>query len=190
MTERRSGREAARRALGFLGETLHRCVLHSVDTQSAALAFYALFALAPSMLVAVSIGRHLLGPGHVHAQIVRQFQGVMGANAGRAVATTLEKAAGTGIGAGFAAIAGLVSFVLGATAVFIQLQEALNRVWEVAPAPGSVFRSLLRKRLVSFALVLAVGVLLLVSLFLSARLQKLTDFLTAEIRLPVVRTGP
>ena len=184
MAERFTGRNAVRRILGFLGETLGRCVLHSVDTQSAALAFYALFALAPSLLVAVSVGRRFLGEGRVHAEVVRQFQGVMGADAGLAAATFLEKAAGPGIEAGFGAVAGIVAFVLGSTAVFIQLQEALNRVWEVAPKPGSVFRSLLKKRLASFVLVVAVGFVLLVSLVLSARLLALTDFLTAEIRLP------
>jgi membrane protein len=184
MTGSQSRRTAARRVFEFLGETLRRCVLHSIDTQSAALAFYTLFALAPSLLVAVAVGRRFLGAGRVHGEIARQFQGVMGAESGRAVAAVLEKAAGPGIGAGLGAIAGIVAFVLGSTAVFIQLQEALNRVWEVAPSPGSVFRALLKKRLVSFALVLAVGFVLLVSLVLSARLLALTDFLTAEIHLP------
>jgi len=177
-------RRAARGTLEFLGETVHRCVVHSADTQSAALAFYTLFSLAPVLLVVVSIAGRFFGEGRVHGEIVRQFQSVMGRDAGLAVAAVLEKAAGPGIGAGPGSIAGIVAFVLGATAVFIQLQEALNRVWEVAPKPGPMFRSLLRKRFVSFALVLAVGLLLLVSLTLSAGLVALTDFFTAEIPLP------
>ena len=177
-------RRAARGVLEFFGETLHRCVRHSVDTQSAALAFYTLFALAPVLLVVVSIARRFFGEGRVHSEIVRQLQSVMGPDAGRAVATVLEKAAGPGIGAVPGGIAGIVAFVLGATAVFIQLQEALNRVWEVAPRPGPMFRSLLKRRIVSFALVLVVGSLLLVSLTLSASLMALTDFLTAQIPLP------
>jgi len=177
-------RRAIRGTLEFFGETLHRCVRHAVDTQSAALAFYTLFALAPVLLVVVSIARRFFGEGRVHGEIVRQLQGVMGPDAGLAVATVLETAAGPGIGAVPGGIAGIVAFVLGATAVFIQLQEALNRVWEVAPRPGSMFRSLLKRRLVSFALVLVVGFLLLVSLTLSAGLMALTDFLTAQIPLP------
>ena len=173
------------RSLEFIGETLRRCARHSVDTQSAALAFYTLFALAPVLLVVVSIARRFFGEGHVQSEIVRQFQGVMGRDAGLAVAAVLEKAAGPGIGAGSGGIAGIVAFVLGATAVFIQLQEALNRVWEVAPRPGSMFRSLLKKRFVSFGLVLVVGFLLFVSLTLSAGLLALTDFLAAQVPLPV-----
>jgi len=177
-------RRAVRGTLEFFGETLRRCVRHSVDTQSAALAFYTLFALAPVLLVVVSIARRFFGEGRIHGEIVRQLQGVMGPDAGLAVATVLEKAAGPGIGAVPGGIAGIVAFVLGATAVFIQLQEALNRVWEVAARPGSMFRSLLKRRLVSFVLVLVVGFLLLVSLTLSAGLMALTDFLTAQIPLP------
>lgn len=58
--------------------------------------------------------------------------------------------------------------IFGATAVFIQLQIALNVVWEVTPKPGYLLRMLMKKRLLSFALVLAIGFLLLVSLALSA----------------------
>jgi membrane protein len=185
MSERRGIRRAAHGILEFFGETLHRCVLHSVDTQSAALAFYTLFSLAPVLLVVVSIARRFFGEGRVHSEIVRQLQGVMGRDAGLAVAAVLEKAAGPGTGALPGGLAGIVAFVLGATAVFIQLQEALNRVWKVAPRPGPMFRSLLIKRFVSFALVLLVGFLLLVSLTASAGLTALTDLLTAQIPLPV-----
>ena len=178
-------RRAARGILEFFGETLHRCVRHSVDTQSAALAFYTLFSLAPVLLVVVSIARRFFGEGRVHGEIVRQLQGVMGPDAGLAVATVLEKAAGPGIGAVPGGIAGIVAFVLGATAVFIQLQEALNRVWGVAPRPGPMFRSLLKRRIVSFALVLAVGFVLLVSLTLSTGLMALREFLTAQLPLPL-----
>jgi len=177
-------RRAARGILEFFVETLHRCVRHSVDTQSAALSFYTLFALAPVLLVVVSIARRFLGEGRVHGEIVRQLQGVMGPDAGRAVATVVENAAGPGIGAVPGGIAGIVAFVLGSTAVFIQLQEALNGVWEVEPRPGPMFRSLLKKRFVSFALVLVVGFLLLVSLMLSAGLTALSDRLTAQIPAP------
>ncbi|MBK8595080.1 MAG: YihY/virulence factor BrkB family protein [Holophagales bacterium] len=178
-----------RRALGevvaFVGETLRRCVLHATDTQSAALAFYSLFALAPVLLVVLSVARRYFAEGQARREIVRQLQGVMGPETGSAVAALLEKAAGPGPGADSLGVAAVVVLVLGATAVFIQLQEALNGVWEVAPRPGSVFRSLLRKRLVSFGLILIVGLLLFVSLVLSASLMALTDLLSAEIPLRV-----
>ncbi|MBI5445849.1 MAG: YihY/virulence factor BrkB family protein, partial [Deltaproteobacteria bacterium] len=157
-------RGRARELAGFLGEVVRRCVSHSVDTQSAALAFYSLLALTPTLLAFVSIGGHFLGAGRVHGEIVRQLGGVMGREGSRAVAAVLEKAADPGTGAGPGGVGGFVVLVFGVTAVFLQLQEALNRVWEVAPRPGTLLRSLLKRRLLSFALVLAAGLLLFVTL--------------------------
>jgi membrane protein len=179
-------RRAARETAAFLGETLRRCVAHSIDTQSAALAFYSLFALAPVLLVVLSIARRYFAEGQARREIERQLQGLMGGETGSAVAALLEKAAGTDPGASSVGLVGIVVLVLGATAVFIQLQEALNRVWEVAPRPGSALGSLLKKRLVSFGLVLLVGSVLFVSLVLSAGLMALTELLSEEAPLRVV----
>lgn len=185
MNERRGIRRVARRAAGFLSEALRRCALHSIDTQSAALAFYTLFSLTPVLLVFAAFAGRLLVRGQVQGEIARQLKGFMGPDAGRAVVALLEKAGASGIGAGSVGIAGIVAFVLGATAVFIQLQEALNRVWEVAPHPGTMFRSLLRKRLLSFVLVLAVGFVLLASFTASTALLALTNRFAVTSPLPV-----
>lgn len=185
MTEGRRRRGAARALRDGLGETLRRCVSHSIDTQSAAIAFYTLFAFAPALLLAVAIARRFFSEGEVRLELVRKFQDLMGRDGGLAVAALLEKATGPGVGGGPAGIPGVAALVLGTMAVFIQLQEALNQVWEVAPRPGTVFGALLRKRLLSFVIVLAAGVLLLVSLVLSAGLLALTDYLTTEIPLRV-----
>jgi membrane protein len=178
-------RRTFRDLLDFSGETLRRCVVHSLDTQSAALAFYALFSLAPLLLVSVSIAGHFFGEGRVHGAIVGQFQGIMGPGAGRAISTLLDRATGPGAAASPGGIAGIVAFVLGSTAVFIQLQEALNRIWEVAPLPGPMLRPLVRRRLFSFALVLAASALVLVSLTLSTGLGALAAFPAAHHPLPV-----
>jgi membrane protein len=178
-------RRTAREIAGLFGETLHRCVLHSVDTQSAALAFYSLLALAPALLAVVSFGGRFLTEVRVHAELVRQLTGVMGPEASRAVVAVLEKVSDPETGAGPVGIAGILVLLLGTTAVFLQLQEALNRVWEVAPRPGTMLRALLKRRVVSFALVLAAGLLLLVSVTFSAGLMALTDLLTARIPFPV-----
>lgn len=178
-------RRTARKIAGLFGETLHRCVLHSVDTQSAALAFYSLLALAPALLAVVSVGGRFLTERRVHGEIVRQLGDVMGPEASRAVVAVLEKVSDPDNGAGPGGIAGIVVLLLGTTAVFLQLQEALNRVWEVAPRPGTMLRALLKRRVVSFTLVLAAGLLLLVSLTFSAGLMALTDLLTARMPFPV-----
>lgn len=178
-------RGRVRELAGVLGETVRRCVSHSIDTQSAALAFYSLLALTPTLLAVVSIGGRFLGAGRVHGEIVRQLGGVMGRDGSRAVAAVLERVAVSEAGAGPVGIGGLVVLAFGATAVFLQLQEALNRVWEVAPKPGTLLRALLKRRALSFALVLAAGLLLLSSLTLSAGLMTLSNREAAQSPLPL-----
>lgn len=179
-------RGRVRELAGLLGETVRRCVSHSIDTQSAALAFYSLLALAPTLLAVVSIGGRFLGAGRVHGEIVRQLAGVMGRDGSRAVAAVLEKVAGPETGATPGGLGGLVVLAIGATAVFLQLQEALNRVWEVAPEPGTLLRALLKRRALSFALFLATGLLLITSLTLSAGLMTLSNLEAAQSPFPLV----
>jgi len=80
---------------------------------------------------------------------------------------------------------GVVTLLLGATAIFGQLQDAINTVWAVEPKPGAALTILLRKRLHSFALVIGIGFLLAVSLVLSAALTGFSRYLEHRLDLPV-----
>jgi len=81
-------------------------------------------------------------------------------------------------------IIGIVTFVVGTLAVFVQLQDSLNMMWDVAPRPGPLIRRLLLKRLVSFALVLALGFVLVVSLILSTSIHALQAYAQRYFELP------
>jgi membrane protein len=145
---------------------------HGAAAQSAALAFYTLFSLAPVLVVVIAVAGAVFGKDAVRGQIVAEFSGLMGPDAARTVQEVIRSAAQPKTGR-FAAVLGIFTLLFGATGVFVQLQEALNRVWDVAPKPGAVFTTLLRKRLLSFSLVLGIGFLLMVSLVLSAALTAL-----------------
>jgi len=155
---------------------------HGASAQSAALAFYTIFSLAPVLVVVISLAGAVFGEEAVRGQIFGQFRDLMGDQAALLVQEVLQSAARPAAGR-VAAIVGIVTLILGATAVFGQLQDALNTVWEVAPKPGAVLTTLLRKRLLSFAIVLGLGFLLAVSLVLSAALAGLGGYL--ERLLPV-----
>jgi membrane protein len=159
---------AARTYRGF-GE--HRCM-----TESAALSFYTLFSLAPVLIVTIAVGSAFFGEDAVRGQVVRQFANMMGSDQAELVQKILQRVAREDRG-GLGAVIGGFVVLFGATAVFAQLQSTLNRVWEVAPQTGHLLRSLLRKRLASFALLLGVGFLLLVSLALSAALSGFQDWI-------------
>jgi translocation and assembly module TamA len=149
---------------------------HGAAAQSAALAFYTLFSLAPVLVVVIAVAGAVFGEEAVRGQIVAEFSGLMGRDAASLIQNVIRSAARPASGR-IAAVLGIFTLLFGASGVFAQLQEALNRVWDVAPRPGAVFTTLLRKRLLSFSLVLGIGFLLMVSLVLSAALSALGSYL-------------
>lgn len=178
-----------KKILQLLVDTIDRFLLHQDATQAAALAFFTLFSLAPVLLVVVAVAGSVFGQDAVRGQIVSQFQGLMGTEAARAIQAILKVAAYPTSERDWAKIAGFVLLAIGTTAVFVQLQEALNRVWDVAPRPGPIVRTLLKKRFVSFALVLAIGFLLLVSLAVAAMMGAAEGWLQKRYSLPLATIG-
>jgi membrane protein len=168
-----------------LTETIANWLKHRSPVESAALAYYTLFSLAPVLLVVIAVAGAIWGPEAVRGRIVAELDGLMGRDAAGAVQAALESAALDGSGV-LATVVGLVTLLLGATAVFVQLQDALNQIWEVAPQPGRMIRDFLKKRLISFGMLLCIGFLLLVSLGISAGLAALQTFLESRLDLPVV----
>ena len=158
---------------------LHRCT-----AQSAALAFYTIFSLAPVLVVVITLAGMFFGEEAVRGQIVGEFEGLMGRDASLLVQEVLKSTSRAPEGK-FPAVVGIVTLIVGATGIFVQLQDALNTVWAVAPKPGAALTTLLRKRLHSFALVVGIGFLLLVSLVLSAGLTGFGRYLERYLELPV-----
>lgn len=165
-----------------MAEVVENWTRHGASSQSAALAFYTIFSLAPVLVVVIALAGAFFGEEAVRGQIFSEFEGMMGPQAALLVQEVLKSAARPESGR-IATVLGLGTLLFGATAVFVQLQDALNRVWGVAPKPGAVFTTLLRKRLLSFAVLLSVGFLLIVSLVLSAALSALSSRLEALLHL-------
>jgi len=181
MAVMRPGTRRLRRTLVRIAEDFFS---HDVTTQGAALAFYTLFSLAPVLLVVIYVAGFVWGREAVQGRIVREFAGLMGTGAAGVVEGVLRRVTRTG-SSRFATAIGIATLLSGATGVFVQLQGALNTVWGVAPKPGHVFRTLLRKRLLSFALLLGIGFLLLVSLALSAALTAVGQYVEAHTAVPI-----
>jgi membrane protein len=148
----------------------------NVPRLGASLAYYTLFALSPVLLVATGIAGLVFGPDAVRGEIVGQIQGLVGRQGAEAVQAMLENAARPSSSIP-AMIVGLVTFFLGATGAFLELQTALNAIWRVKPRPGASVRDFVVQRLISFGLVVGVGFLLLVSLLVSAALAALNRYL-------------
>jgi membrane protein len=156
-------------------ETFSKWFAHDAMSQSAALAYYTVFSLAPLLIVVISIAGSVYGEDAVRGRIVRQFQELLGREEATFVQTVLQKAKKDASGPFASALAVLV-LIIGASAVFAQLQTSLNGIWEVKPKKGRFFRDFIRKRVLTFALVLGFGFLLLVSLVLSAGVEAVQTF--------------
>lgn len=143
----------------------------NIFTLAASLAFYTIFSLSPILLISVEIVGFIFSREAARQQIIQQMQALAGPQGGAAVAEVLNSIGPLG-GSWSAILLGVLVIIAGSTAVFANLQGALNQVWDVKPDPRrSIFKGLLRSRVRSFALVLAVGFLLLLSLVFSAFLS-------------------
>jgi membrane protein len=139
---------------------------------AASLAYYTALSLAPLVLLIVGVIGLVLDRQQVGSQLSAQLEGLIGP-AGRELVTSIL-AATSPQGGTLATLIGLGTLLIGATAVFGELQATLNLIWEVRPAPThgvwAGIWAVLRERLFSLALVLALAFLLLVSLVISAAL--------------------
>ncbi|HEX5490985.1 MAG TPA: YihY/virulence factor BrkB family protein [Candidatus Udaeobacter sp.] len=144
---------------------------------SAALAFYTIFSIAPVLLIAVGVASFFFAPGTAADRIVGEMGTMIGTQGANAVKQVIESSRGFGKGV-WAVSVGIITLITGATAVFGELQSALNRMWDVQAKPDrGVILSFIVDRLRSFAIAVCVGFLLLVSLVVSAAISGLQDYL-------------
>jgi len=159
-------------ALGTLAtlgkETLTRWTENRAGTLAAALAYYALFSLAPLVLIAAAVGGLVFGRQAAEGQLHAHLAGMMGDAGARAVqrlVANLEQQRSGGI---VATLVGLATLLFAASRAFAQLQGAMNIIWEAKPPTTRGIVEFLRVRFLSFSMVLGIGLLLLVALILAA----------------------
>lgn len=161
--------------MSTLKDVAHEYWAHRPMELAAALSYYTLLSLAPLVLMTVALAGLLFERVAVEHTIVAEMRSLIGDSGAEVVHTILRNADDPETGALSVAI-GAVVLLVGATTVFVQLQDALNRIWKVdVSSRGSAIWSFLKGRLLSLAMVLAIGFLLLVSLFVSAGLSATRD---------------
>jgi membrane protein len=139
-------------------------------SMGAALAFYSLLSMAPLLVLVITIAGLVIGHDEAQALLLAQMSGLLGDAGAQGVRTVLQSASQDRQGL----VQTVVSFLLlivGATTVFGELQDDLNRIWKCRPDKGSGIWRQVRKRLLSFGLILVIGFLLLTSLVVSAAIS-------------------
>ncbi|MEA5574275.1 YihY/virulence factor BrkB family protein [Calothrix sp. UHCC 0171] len=147
-----------------------------VSRLAAALSYYTIFSLAPLLIIAIAIAGFFFGEEAAKGEIVFQLQGLLGKDGAEVIQMAIENAAKPNNNGLFASLVSIAILLFGASGVFTELQDALNTVWEVKPKSNLGFTQLIRKRFLSFAMVLVIGFLLLVSLLISALLTGISNY--------------
>jgi membrane protein len=132
----------------------------------AALGFYTIFSLAPLLTIVITIASLWLSE-NAGTQIFNELGGIIGQDAARNLQEVMVQKGERSSGI-FTAVSATVMLLVGATGVFVQLQDSLNQIWEVKLKPGQGIKGFIRNRLLSFAMVLGIAFLLLTSLLLTA----------------------
>src|SRR3954467_3301861 len=157
-----------RRVYTLFQESVEAWTEDYAPSMGAALSYYTLFSIAPLLLIVIGFAGLVFGPEAARGEIFGQLRGLMG-DQGAAAVEHLLQSADKPQGGTIATVTGIVMLLLGATTVFGELQNALDRIWR-APArkKASGWWNLLRSRVLSFGMILGISFLLMVSLVMSA----------------------
>jgi membrane protein len=162
------------RTWSLLKKTFWACANENVLEWGAALAYYTAFSIAPLLVVALTIAE-LFYEGDSLAYVHTQMTSLLGNSAATILTTAIQSIRSSEHG-NFAGLIGVLMLVVGASSVFGQLQNVLNRIWGVQPRPERFWQDLFKQRLFAFAMVIGVSFVLLVSLILSAILAMVTNY--------------
>jgi membrane protein len=143
--------------------------------QSAVIAYYAIFSMPGLLVIVISVGSLFFKRDVITGQLYTQISSIMGVETARQVQDMIITISQTNKSV-LATIIGLITVLLGATGVFVELQKALNVIWEVKAKPHRAVFTVIRTRLFSFGLILSVGFLLLISLTITTVIAVMGDW--------------
>jgi membrane protein len=170
VSEKRNENSTLRRIVSLVRETGEEFVEDNVTRLAGAIAYFTLLSLAPLVVLALAMAGLAFDEDSTRSRLATELGAVVGPSGAAAVRAIVESAETPGAGV-VSTVLGLVVLLFGASGVFSELQGSLDTIWEVQPKPGRGFWGIVRDRLFSFAMVMGVAFLLLVSLLLSAALS-------------------
>lgn len=153
----------------------------NVPSMGAALAYYTLFSIAPLLLIVIAVAGLVFGEQAARGEVMEQLSDLIGLQGAMAVEDLLKRVNRPEEG-GWAALIGTGVLIVGATSVFAELHNSLNRIWKVPPPQSiPVWRSLwtvIRRRLLSLGLIMGLGFLSMISMVASAALAAMGKWWT------------
>jgi membrane protein len=158
-----------------LKEAAQNWSAHKDSRQGAALAYYSVFSIGPLIVISIAIAGFVFGRDAVGGQVASSIKDLLGETGAKAIQAMLVDASRPRAGV-LATALGTGALLFAAIGVVVQLKDALNTVWEVRQTPGSGIWYYIRSYVLSFAGVLALGFLLLVSLLVTTALAAIGKY--------------
>ncbi len=142
---------------------------------AAALSYYAIFSLAPLLIVLIAIAGIFLGNQAAQNQIVIHIQGAIGKNGAEFIQNMIKNARNTNAGI-VATVIGIITLLLGATGLFGQLQNTMNEIWDVPEREGGGIMGMVKQRFMAFVMILGIGLIFLLTLGANAAVLAISKF--------------
>lgn len=161
---------------------------HNAPRLGASLAYYSLLSMAPLLILIVAICGLVLNRNAAEQQLLEHVRSLTGPSGENTVRMLISNAHHVGSGIIAAAVA-LVTLLFGASGVFVELRDSLNLIWDVPKRESSAWRSIIRQRLVSFGMVIGLGILMLASLILTAIITVAEKFFAGFLPAPTASTS-
>ena len=149
---------------------------HRASSKGAALAFYTLFSLAPILVLVIAIAGFFYGVDAAQGQLLDELRGLVGKQGAETIQAILAGARNKESGK-VATIIATALLLVGATSAFAELKDSLDEIWDVPPPKDATWWDTVRTRLLSFGLILTLGLLLMFTLVVSAALSLLEKYL-------------
>jgi membrane protein len=165
--------------LRLLKETFSEWTADNATRLAAALAYYAVFSIAPLLMIAISVAGLVFGREAAQGEIFRQLHGLIGPAGAATIEDMLRNSSRPDAGLA-ASLIGLALLLFGASGVTSELKAAINEIWEVPAPPELSLWTTVRDRFLSLTLVLGVGFVLMVSLVVSAVIAAMGRYLNAR----------
>lgn len=172
-----------KKAFSLLRETAAAFGRNNASMLAASLAYYAIFAIAPLLVIAVAVAGFVFGDAAVQGQLDAQLEGTFGREAAVLIEDLVAGANQTNAGL-FATVVSVILLLLAASGLFGQLKKALNTIWEAEPTSDQGILGFALQRIVAISMVLLIGLILLASMSASTAIVFLSDFVAG--RLPVL----
>ncbi|MBJ7428834.1 MAG: YihY/virulence factor BrkB family protein [Bacteroidia bacterium] len=147
--------------------------------ESAIIAYYAIFSIPGLLLLIVTVMGYFFGNETVNNDLVNEISKSMGASTAAQISQILEKA-NESKATLWGSIVGVIILLIGATGVFVELQKTLNLIWQVKTVTQNGILPILKARLFSFGLILAIAFLLTISLVISTAIAAMSNWIKVD----------